>query len=353
MAYRTEFLDAYVPGTSYYLPEDLRRTLTAMGRTAYMNQPAGTYARDIMQRLIIDLAWGSSRLEGNKYSRIDTRELIESGRGAPGKSDRDRQMILNHKAAIEFLVESAQDIEFNRYTLFNLHALLGENLLENREDEGRLRTRAVILGDFVYTPTEIPQVIEERFDTILAKARAISDPMEQSFFAMVHLPYLQPFIDVNKRTSRLAANIPLIKANLCPLSFVDVPERLYTQGVLGVYELNQVSILRDVFAWAYERSCAQFQVLREAMGDPDPTRLNYRLQLRALVTDVVRAGQWPAESEMYERAERYGVPSADRDSFVREAREDLKDLRPDILARYQLRLSEFTDWENTVRSHRR
>jgi Fic family protein len=42
---------------------------------------------------------------------------------------------------------------------------------------------------------------------------------------MVHLPYLQPFEGVNKRTSRLAANIPLIRHNLCPLSFIDVPQR--------------------------------------------------------------------------------------------------------------------------------
>ena len=82
----------------------------------------------------------------------------------------------------------------------------------------------VMIGSSVYTPIAIPQVIEERFDTLLAKAEAIPDPIEQSFFVMVHLPYLQPFIDVNKRTSRLAANIPLIRANLCPLSFVDVPE---------------------------------------------------------------------------------------------------------------------------------
>ena len=41
---------------------------------------------------------------------------------------------------------------------------------------------------------------------------------------MVHIPYLQPFEDVNKRVSRLGANIPLIKHNLSPLSFIDMPE---------------------------------------------------------------------------------------------------------------------------------
>jgi Fic family protein len=76
----------------------------------------------------------------------------------------------------------------------------------------------------------------------------INDPFEQAFFVMVQLPYLQPFDDVNKRLSRLAANIPLIKRNLAPLSFTDVPRQIYTEAVLGVYELNKIDLLKEVFA---------------------------------------------------------------------------------------------------------
>ena len=75
----------------------------------------------------------------------------------------------------------------------------------------------------VFHPLEVPQLVAECFDRILATAAAIADPFEQAFFAMVQLPCLQPFDDVNKRVSRLAANIPLIKENLSPLSFEDVP----------------------------------------------------------------------------------------------------------------------------------
>lgn len=348
VAYNIEFLDEYDPGTTWYLPGDLRSRLKALGQTAYAGEPAGTYARDIMQRLIIDLSWGSSRLEGNKYSRIDTEELLTGGREAQGASDRDRQMILNHKAAIEFLVENAQQIEFDRYTILGLHALLSENLLGDPEDEGKLRSRPIGIGDSVYTPTAIPQVIEERFQTMLEKARAITDPMEQAFFMMVHLPYLQPFIDVNKRTSRLAANIPLIKANLCPLSFVDVPERAYTEGTLAVYELNDVSLLREVFAWAYERSCAQFNVIRQAIGEPDPIRLNYRAELRALVTEIVRNRIRPTDDILLLHARSSGVPEHDQAGFAAAARRDFRVLRPDILGRYQLRLSEFNAWKQAT-----
>ncbi len=85
---------------------------------------------------------------------------------------------------------------------------------------------------------------------------------------MVHLPYLQPFDDVNKRVSRLAANIPLIRSNLSPLSFTDVSQSAYTDAILGVYELNDVSLLRDVFFWAYERSAARYAAARQSSGSP-------------------------------------------------------------------------------------
>ena len=97
----------------------------------------------------------------------------------------------------------------------------------------------------------MPQLIEERFDALLDTAARIDDPFEQAFFATVQLPYLQPFEDVNKRVSRLAANLPLIRHDLCPISFVDVPARAYIDGLLGVYELNRVELAADVFRWAY------------------------------------------------------------------------------------------------------
>jgi Fic family protein len=80
-----------------------------------------------------------------------------------------------------------------------------------------------------------------------------TSPFEQAFFVTLHLPYLQPFEDVNKRVSRLAANIPFIHHNLCPLSFMDVPEDLYINGLRGVYELNRIELMRDVFVWTYEK----------------------------------------------------------------------------------------------------
>ncbi len=147
-----------------------------------------------------------------------------------------------------------------------LHALLSDGLMPDPAMCGRIRSRAVEIGGSVYLPVALPQRLEELFGIVVGMAAEIEDPFEQAFFLMVHLPYLQPFEDVNKRVSRLAANIPFIRHNLCPLSFIDVPQQAYVDAMIGVYELNQVDLLRDVFVWAYERSCQQYVAVQQKLG---------------------------------------------------------------------------------------
>ena len=347
VGYNREFLASYRPNETFYLPSDIREHLGRIGRTPLAERAAGTYVRDILNRLLIDLSWASSRLEGNTYSRLDTANLIEKGQAAEGKDRREAQMILNHKAAIELLVENAAEIGFNTYTFFNLHALLSENLLSNPRDSGRLREAIVDVGGTVFHPLGIPQQIEQYFRLILQKAGTISDAFEQAFFIMVHIPYLQPFIDVNKRVSRLGANISLIQRNLCPLSFVDVPERAYIDGTLGVYEINRVELLRDVFVWAYERSCQNYLAVKQSLQEPDPLRLKYRQALSDAVSGVVRLRQ-PATPRVVRSIAKSMVPPGDLSRFTAMVLSDLEHLHEGNLARYQLRRSEYQEWKDVV-----
>jgi Fic family protein len=253
-------------------------------------------------------------------------------------------MILNHKRAIEYLVDGADELGYDVHTFQNLHALLSENLLADPGAGGKLRERIVDITGTVFRPLAIPQQIDEFFRAILAKLRAISDPFEQAFFLMVQIPYLQPFEDVNKRVSRLGANIPFLKHNLCPLSFIEVPDRAYVEGTLAVYELNEVELLADVFAWAYERSCQQYRAIAGSLPQPDPFRRKYREALADVVGELVRRG-WPAEPKVIEREAVDLVPADDRARFVDMAADELKQLHEGNIARYRLRLSEFRNWK--------
>jgi len=346
VGYNRDFLADYIPNKTLYLPGKLSDELHKYGNVTAQEQPAGTYVRKIFNRLLIDLSWNSSRLEGNTYSLLETERLLELGASADGKDMREAQMILNHKGAIELLAEPSNDTGFNRYTILNLHALLSENLLPDPQASGRIREIAVGVGRTSYHPLEVPQMINDCFDLMLEKATAIQDPFEQAFFIMVHLPYLQPFEDVNKRVSRLAANIPLIRENLCPLSFVDVPQRAYIDGILAVYELNRIEFLRDVFAWAYKRSCARYSAVRQSLGEPDPFRMRYRDNIASIIAYVVRSGldKQQASTQIKLHADKQ-IGAADAPRFIEIVETELMSLHEGSIARYRLRPSEYQQWK--------
>lgn len=345
VGYNRKFLELYRPNKTSYLTPEIRQKLHETGISSEQQNPAGTHALKVFQRLLIDLSWNSSRLEGNTYSLLETELLLELGEVVEGKDTRETQMILNHKAAIELLVKQADETGLNNYTILNLHGLLSDNLLMDPQACGRLRSIPVGVRGSVYHPLEVPQLIEECFRQILATASEIEDPFEQTFFVMVHIPYLQPFEDVNKRVSRLALNIPLIRHNLCPLSFVDVPEQAYIDGTLAVYELNRFELLRDVFVWAYKRSCARYSAVRQSLGEPDPIRLKYREQIKELVAKVVRdrVDKRTAVGLIIRQATEE-VPPEIHGRFVEIVETELSSLHEGNIARYRLRIEEFRNW---------
>ena len=345
--YKRAFLESYIPNHTYYLPDRIREDLYSIGEIRPTALPAGsTYQPETVNRLLVDLSWASSRLEGNTYSRIDTENLVEKGIYADGKDRIEATMILNHKRAIEMLLENAESLEYNMYTFMGLHGLLSSNLLGDPADCGRLRQKVVEIGGSAYSPMGVPQVVEECFRMFLAKARDIEDPYEQSFFTMVHLPYLQPFTDVNKRTARLGANIPLIKNRLCPLSFIGVPERDYIEGNLGVYELNKTSLLQDMYVWAYERSCRRYNVLQEKdrTGDPDPFRLRYERALAAVVGRIVKE-QLDPTPECIAGLAQGQVTANDIHQFADLVHSEMQNLHMGLLLRNGISLEEFNAWE--------
>ncbi len=346
VGYNRAFLDDYRPNTTKYLPEHVCKHLFEVGHPVDDTRPAGTYARAVLSRLLVDLSWNSSRLEGNTYSLLETDRLLKLNEVAEGKDLKEAQMILNHKSAIEFLVNSVDNIGINKYTILNLHALLSNDLLGDVEACGRLRAFPVGIGKSVYRPLSVPRLIEECFQQILDTANAIINPFEQAFFLMVHLPYLQPFEDVNKRVSRLAANVPLILNNLSPLSFVDVPQTLYVNGLLGVYELNKIELLREVFIWAYERSAQIYSSVKKELGEPDPFRMKNREMISETVREIVRGemNKPSAIAFIRQRASEF-VPEKDQTRFIEAIEKDLMGLHEGNMARHSIRPVEYATWQ--------
>ena len=344
VGYQRVFLDDYRPAAGY-LAQDELDALSKVGQMAAVPAPAGTCAQRILDRMLIELSWNSSRLEGNSYSLLDTKRLIEFGAEGQHRDAGETQMILNHKRAIEFLVDSVDEVDLDRRTILNLHALLADNLLSDPSAPGRLRSHPAGVGASAYRPLDIPALIDETFDRVLETARAIEHPLEQALFCLVQLPYLQAFDDVNKRVSRLAANIPLIKHNLSPLSFNDVPRDYYTDALLLIYEQNEVGLMKALFQWAYGRSAARYGTVRQTLGEPDLFRLQYRDALGELVSEVIRNRLGVGAAANHVAAWVHAnIEAADRDRFQEIAETELIGLHEGNYARYRVSYGQFDGW---------
>lgn len=186
------------------------------------------------------------------------------------------------------------------------------------------------------------------FHLILLKASHIEDPFEQAFFIMVHIPYLQPFEDVNKRVSRIGANIAFIQKNLCPLTFMDVPAKAYIESLLGVYEMNRVELLWDLFVWADERSTKKYIQVKDAIEQPDPVRLKYRNELHELVGQVIREKIYPYDNHIRKAAANIIAKDSDCEKFIIMVKEDITRLHEGVLVRYRLKVSEYNEWRKLL-----
>lgn len=129
---------------------------------------------------------------------------------------------------------------------------------------------------------------------------------------------------------------------------MDVPQNIYVNGLLGIYELNRVDLLRDVFIWAYERSCLRYSATRKELGDPDPFRILYRELIREVITKIVCEcmDKTIAVACIRDYAHR-SVPFEDQMRFVEAVEKDLKSLHEGNIARHRLRLSQYQAWQKT------
>lgn len=347
VGFNREFLCSYEPNQSFYLSEFQRAELLKTGTAESAARPAGTYARNILNRLLIDLSWNSSRLEGNTYSLLETRRLIELGESVAGKEASEAQMILNHKRAIEYIIDSAAEEKASAHEVCSIHALLSENLLGDPSASGRVRQIAVGISGTNYMPIENPHILKELFQVFIEKLNLIEDPFEQSFFALVQLSYMQAFEDVNKRTARLVANIPLIKKNLRPLSFMDVDKEAYVKSLLGAYEKKDVSLFRDLYFWAYIRSAQRYSAIQQAMGEPNLLKLKYRAEIQEVIRIVIL--EKVAGSKVVNRIKSLiaakKLPGTDSAELFKLIETEIVSLHDGNIARFKIRLSEFQEWK--------
>jgi hypothetical protein len=116
--------------------------------------------------------------------------------------------------------------------------------------------------------------------------------------------------------------------------------------LLGVYELNQVDLLRDVFVWAYQKSCARYSGAKQVLGEPDGFRMQYRSHIVLAVSTVVQQKMNKQQAAMFVHQQAIEkIKPQDRDRFIEIVDNQLLSLHEGSIARYRLRPSEYQAWQ--------
>jgi Fic family protein len=346
--YREDWLQAYAPNQSAYLTPTYRKELAALGKRDSIYGRAGTYIQKIYHRLLIDLTFNSSRLEGNTYTLIDTERLLLQGTAAPGKPNAERIMILNHKEAIDYLARHVDTLQADESTIRTLHYLLADSLVEPGA-AGQIREDSIRVSSTTYAPIDGRERLTRLLLLLLEKARAILDPFEQSFFLLAHISYLQAFVDVNERTARLASIIPLIRGDYVPQSFVEVDQDSYLKATIAVYELNEVGPLADLYAWSYRRSSQRYDTTVQVVGFDEIAAL-YRPSRRALVRDLVHAKVSPDKAAEWITAHVPGnVEPQHREKFISDVVAELTHLDASRIGGLGITREELEAWQGLHR----
>jgi prophage maintenance system killer protein/predicted transcriptional regulator len=201
------------------------------------------------ERLAIDFSWKSSQIEGNTYSLLETERLLKDKETASGKTKEEAIMILNHKEAIDFIIENADYLNpLTVSKIEDIHSILIKGLLVERN----LRKRRVGISGTNYRPLDnefqIAEALKNSCDVINSKKNVF----EKALLALVLISYIQPFMDGNKRTARIVSNAILMNEKHCPMSFRTVDSIDYKKAMLLFYEQNNISKFKEIFISQFE-----------------------------------------------------------------------------------------------------
>ena len=210
-----------------------------------------------LERLVIELSWKSSKIEGNTYTLLDTEKLILENKEASGHAKNEARMILNHKDAFYYIRAHAHKFKtITRKNLEDLHSVIIKGL---RVKSG-FRTSSVGVTGSIYRPLDNIYQLAEAVEDLSKAVSKYKTPYAKALLALAGLSYIQPFEDGNKRTARMMANALLVSHSLAPLSYRSVDEEEYKSAVLAFYELNSILPMKKIFIEQYEFAAENYAV---------------------------------------------------------------------------------------------
>jgi fido (protein-threonine AMPylation protein) len=208
-----------------------------------------SFLKKEIERLVIELSWKSSRLEGNTYTLFDTEILIKDKIEAKGHTKEEAIMILNHKNAIDYIFTRRGDFKkMNIRNLERVHELLTRNLAV----PSGIRNVPVRIIGTRYLPISGRTKIVGALDKVFTKINALNNPFSKALATLLMISYIQAFADGNKRTARIMANVVLLAHGVCPISYRSVDEADYKKAMILFYEQNSARFFKELFVGQFK-----------------------------------------------------------------------------------------------------
>jgi Fic family protein len=239
-----------IPGTKLFTNEELEKlnTLQEKYKANVSKLSPAVYGKEL-ERLAIDLSWKSSQIEGNTYSLLETEQLLKEKQTASGKTKDEAVMLLNHKAALDFIIANPSYISpLTVAVIEDIHSILIKDLAIDRN----IRNRRVGISGTNYTPPDNEFQIREAMVTLCDLVNVEQNIFAKALLTLLLLSYIQPFADGNKRTARIISNALLIQYNYCPISFRTAHAFEYKKAMLLFYEQNNISAFKKIFISQFE-----------------------------------------------------------------------------------------------------
>lgn len=197
-----------------------------------------------LERFVIELSWKSSKIEGNTYTLLETESLIKEQKEAVGRSKDEAVMILNHKAAFEEILKAKKDFKTISVSEINqLHNILTKGL----GISFGIRKQAVGITGTTYRPLDNEHQIKTVFEKTINVVNKVKSPFEKALIVHFMIPYIQPYADGNKRTTRMLTNAILLADDLYPLSYRSVDEDEFKKALILFYEKESICEIKRLF----------------------------------------------------------------------------------------------------------
>ncbi len=235
---------------------DLKKTNANYTKTKNkLTKESPTILKREWERLIIELAWKSSEIEGNTYTLLETEALLKEMQFAQGKEKAEAQMILNHKKTLDFILANKSFFEnISLEKIKKIHELLTEKIDIQKD----FRNHPVGITGTIYRPLPKRNELEIAMEKLVKLLSALQDPFMQAFVVLIMIAYIQPFEDGNKRTARILANAILHAHGKAMLSYRNINALEYKKAMVLFYEQNNLSYIKEIFIQQFKFSVENY-----------------------------------------------------------------------------------------------